>query len=213
MENINNNNNNTMENINNTEADIIKNLSEKINWQEVHNLICRIGKNFDSKQERFIKALFIEKGIASYSSNYLKYVGNEKDGCDFLIEKNNSNIKIEMKYITNAFYTDKTFKLKKDCGEIKLMNSNGNNKHKELPNDYADYLLVVGRIGAGIISKKDLELFTKYKGDSISANIPCNKFIMVSTKNNIQIGTEKEDLNIKNKFNKFIQDTIENKKD
>ena len=142
-----------------------------VDWQRFHNLCLSIGKDLNDCQWRFLKAVFLEKALATYSNNALTYVGDSEQGCDFIVKKLN-NLRIEMKYVEGSLFSGKKLSRKKTTSEIKLMNSNGTNTHLGLPDEYSDYLLIVDLYGAGLISKENLKKYITLSGDGIKAKIP-----------------------------------------
>lgn len=145
-----------------------------INWQRFINLVASVGDQFNDAQWRFLKATIFENSLEEYSDGSVKYVG--EDGCDLIVNK---NIRVEVKFIAGGFHTTKKGQLKKHCPIISLMSSQGTNKHKELPKNYADYLLIVSPNSAALVDKKTLNQNISVNGDGISAILPTSvlKFI------------------------------------
>jgi len=166
-----------------TEYDTVINILQNINWQKFTNLCESVGTDFNSPQWRFMKAIILEKSLETYSDNKLKYVGEIERGCDFIIPSVN-NVKIEMKYTNNVLYPPNKNILRPMCKNITLLNSRGTNTHINLPDNYADYLLIVEQYGAAIISKEKLKNYVVTQGDSLSACIPTNELIIVNNKTN-----------------------------
>ena len=184
-------------------VEILKN----IDWQKFHNLCSSIGSELNDAQWRFLKAVFLENAVASYSNSQLTYVGNEEVGCDFFITALN-NLKIEMKYTTEALFSAKKFTLRKNTKQITLLNSKGTNTHANLPDTYSDYLLVVEMNGAAIISKEKLKKYVTSNGDSLSAIIPTDDMHIIFTPADITMMSEKKKLSIKEKFMSVINEII-----
>jgi hypothetical protein len=181
-----------------------------IEWQKFHNLCVNIGKELNDRQFRFLKAVFLENAVAEYSNNVLTYVGDTQEGCD-LIAPSIDNLKIEMKYVEGCLFTGKKLTLNKTTKEIKLINSNGTNKHSELPQHYSDYLLIVDLNGAAIISKDTLKKYVSVKGDSLTAKIPTNELHIIFQPSDITQLSEKIDLNIKQKVMNLVKEIINGK--
>jgi hypothetical protein len=178
-----------------------------IDWQRFHNLCLSLGKDLNDPQWRFLKAIFLETGVANYSNNELTYVGDSEKGCDFRVEKLN-NLRIEMKYVEGCLF-NKSFKLKTKTNEIKLMNSNGTNGHLELPLTYSDYLLIVDLHGAGLISKEKLKKYIISGGDGIKARIPICDLHIIFQPTDIKT-INKKNLQIKEMFMNTINEIINN---
>ena len=152
---------------------------ENVDWKRFTNLVASIGNQFDESQWRFLKARIFENSLQTYSDGSVKYVGEE--GCDLLVNtKQMKNVRVEMKFIRNAFFSPKRMKMKDVCN-LALMSTQGTNKHKNLPKYYADYLLVVSNNCAGLIDKKTLMKYTTMRGDGIVASVPSNKMNMLFT--------------------------------
>ncbi len=150
-----------------------------INWKRFINLVATIGDQFDDSQWRFAKARVFEKSLEKYSDYTVKYIN--QPGCDLLIDANGiKNVRVEMKFIRNAFFSPKRMKMKDIC-YLSLMSTQGTNKHKNLPDNYADYLLVVSNNCAGLIDKKTLMKYTTMRGDGIVAALPSKKMHMIFT--------------------------------
>ena len=191
----------------NSYIDIIT-ILQNINWQRFHNLCLSIGKDLNSPQWRFLKAIFLENAIASYSNGMLTYVGDTERGCDFIVK--DFNVKIEMKYVEGCLFGGKKIKLKKQTTEIKLMNSNGTNTHLNLPDTYSDYLLMVDLYGAALISKEELTPHLIIGGDGIKVKIPTEKLHIIFEPSNILPIIKKDDLQIRNKILDTIDKIINN---
>ncbi len=112
-----------------------------------------------------------------------------------------------MKYTAGALYMEKSGKLKTHTKTITLLNSKGTNKHLQLPDDYADYLLVVETYGAGVISKEKLRPFVVANGDSLVASIPIAELSMVYQCDN-RTFTIDNPINIKQHILDFISRSI-----
>ena len=187
------------------EEQLIETLTE-INWQKFHGDCESIGRDFNDPQWRFLKAVVFERNVASCSQGKLVYVGNEMKGCDFIVPSL-SDLKIEMKYVSNCLYgTAKVPKLKAVCTGITLLNSKGTNKHLNLPDSYADYLMIVDMKGAAIISVHKLRQYVTSNGDSLSAAIPTSELTIVCTPSLCH--HEKKELNLKTKIINLIDSVL-----
>jgi hypothetical protein len=184
------------------EEQLIEIMLTKIDWQKFHRVCAAIGKDLNEGQWRFLKAIALEKNVASCSQDTLVYVGNNMQGCDFIVPSLD-NLKIEMKYVSNCLYgTAKVPKLKDVCKGITLLNSKGTNKHLNLPDSYADYLMIVDMKGVAIISKHKLRQYVTSNGDSLSAAIPTSELTIVCTPSPCE--HEKKELNLKAKILQLI---------
>ena len=151
-------------------------------------LVSAIGNQLNDAQLRFIKALIFESSIQCYSQQKITYIGNV--GCDLIIPELN-NARVEMKFEDSAVFTDKGKNLKPTI-TAKLMNSLGTNGHKDLPDDYADFLIVIGSTGAILFDKETLRekevdndgieqfKYLKFSGDGISLRIHSSRGIVLA---------------------------------
>jgi len=182
--------------------DILK----SINWQRFATLCSSLGNELNDQQWRFLKAVFLENAVAEYSNGMLVYVGDEKNGCDFVVPSLN-NAKIEMKYTAEALYCAKKTTIRDKCKAITLLNSKGTNTHSNLPESYADYLLIVETRGAALISKEKLKKYVVSNGDSLSAVVPTSELNIIFQPSDIVI-SDKQDLKIKERFMSVITEII-----
>ena len=185
----------------------IKDILTQVDWPRFCKLADSIGPELNDKQLRFLKAIFLETAVASYSHSKLVYVGDSMNGCDFLVPELD-NAKIEMKYTTDALYTAKGNTLRPVCQQITLLNSKGTNTHTNLPDTYADYLLIVGRRGAALIDKETLKKYVTSNGDSLSCCIPTSELIQIFAPSDLPV-IEPKPLHIKKRLLAFIQEIIE----
>ena len=179
---------------------------QNVGWQRFCDLCTWLGSELNDHQWRFLKAVFLERAVARYSKNKLTYVGRE--GCDFIIGDLN-NITVEMKYVSDCLFTSKGLVARKNTKQITLLNSKGTNTHTNLPDKYADYLLIVEMNGAAIISKEKLSMFVSVNGDSLSAIIPANELKYIFTPSDLQKTTANNPLYIKDKITKLIDEIID----
>jgi hypothetical protein len=142
-------------------------LQTKTDFDRFFKIVAALGPQLNSEQFRFLKAHILEKSLEICADYSISYVANV--GCDFLIPELNDT-KLEMKFNHNSVF-GKTGNLSKNC-TAKLMNSNGSNKHAGLPEDYADFLLVVSQRGAVVFDKPTLSQYITVNGDGIKATIP-----------------------------------------
>lgn len=192
-----------MEAYNPSVIDILK----SIGWQRFITLVDSVGNELNDRQWRFLKSTVLELGVASYSGGLLTHVGETENGCDFIIPSLN-NIKVEMKYQTDVLYPVKGMNMREYTKEIKLMNSMGTNTHTDLPEGYADYLLIVDKRGVAVIHKNSLKQFLKINGDSISTRIPSSQLVQIFTPSDITT-IEPKRLDIKSRVLSLITNIIE----
>ena len=182
-------------------------LKENVNWQAFVNLVKSVGTQFNDAQWRFFKAVVFETAIQKFSNGKVQYVA--KEGCDFIVPELN-NIKVEMKYVEDALYTAKGHKLREKTKTLTLLNSKGTNSHKELPPDYADYLLVVGQVGCALIDKATLSQHIEINGDSISASVPTEKMILIFTPKTLNINSERKiEINLRQTILNAIDNSLD----
>lgn len=184
------------------QAKLAKHLKDSIDWQRFVNLAHSLGNQLNDAQWRFFKAIVFENSMEAYSDGSVKYVGEE--GCDLIVK---DKYRVEMKYTENALYTKKGTKPRAICQSITLMNSKGTNTHKAIPDNYADYLLVVGLRGAALVDKTTLSKYAKINGDSITAEIPTDEMEFVFTPDTVGVATLQQ-INLREELNEAVRKTI-----
>jgi hypothetical protein len=180
---------------------------KNIKWQKFVNLCETIGSDLNSPQWRFLKAVVLESSLQVYSDGEVKYVGEQEKGKDFVIPSL-QNVSIEMKYTDEALYPKNKSTLRKNSKPITLLNSKGTNTHTCLPKHYADYLLIVEKRGAGIISKENLQKHVIVKGDSLSTVVPTDELVMIFEPKDVK-PPKKGGADIKKRILDAIQEMIE----
>lgn len=200
-----------MSELDNQVTDILK----AIDWQRFNKLCASLGSELNDQQWRFLKAAFLERAVASYSNNLLVYVGDDKNGCDFIIPSLNG-VTVEMKFTAEALFSAKKTTVKDKCKAITLLNSKGTNTHQNLPESYAQYLLIVEARGAAVITKEKLMQYVVSNGDSLTAVIPSAELTLVFQPENLikkqpleeLKGEGEEGLHIKSRFLSVIDEII-----
>ena len=187
----------------------VEEVLKSVDWQRFNKLCTSLGSELNDQQWRFLKAAFLERAVASYSNNLLVYVGDDKNGCDFIIPSLN-NATVEMKFTAEALFNPKKAVPKEKCKAITLLNSKGTNTHINLPESYAQYLLIVEARGAAFVTKDKLMQYVISNGDSLTAVIPTAELTFVFQPSITQVApvVEEKALNIKNKFLSVIDDII-----
>lgn len=192
----------------------VEEVLKSVDWQRFNKLCTSLGSELNDQQWRFLKAAFLERAVASYSNNLLVYVGDDKNGCDFIIPSLN-NATVEMKFTAEALFNPKKTVPKEKCKAITLLNSKGTNTHLNLPESYAQHLLIVEARGAAFVTKDKLMQYVVSNGDSLTAVIPTAELTFVFQPSIIQVTPleaeaeeAKKALNIKNKFLSVIDDII-----
>jgi hypothetical protein len=187
----------------------VEEVLRSVDWRRFNKLCSSLGSELNDQQWRFLKAAFLERAVSSYSNNLLVYVGDDKNGCDFIIPSLN-NATVEMKFTAEALFNPKKAVPKDKCKAITLLNSKGTNTHQNLPESYAQHLLIVEARGAAFITKDKLMQYVVSNGDSLTAVIPTAELTFVFQPSDLLLTGEKETtaLNIKNKFLSVIDDII-----
>lgn len=179
---------------------------KNIDWQRFHCLCSCIGKDLNEPQWRFMKAYLLETAVAEYSNGQLKYVGDSFHGCDFI--EILSGTRIEMKFVDGCLFHKTKHTLRPATTDIKLMNSNGTNRHAGLPVSYSDYLLLVDTKGAGIVSKRVVEQYIRIGGDGIKAKIPMHAVNILTAPSDISMTIDKKDVDIKAKLKEILLNIV-----
>lgn len=159
---------------------IADHLKSNVNWQRFVNFVYSLDKQLNTNQNRFNKGKVLELCVQEYSDGSLKYVGDTENGCDFLINnKNFKDVRLEMKFLERGLCTPVREKKPMFTKQIKLMSSNGTNKHTKLPKNYADYLMLVTKNSGAVIDKNKLQKCISLAGDGIIAEIPVKDMIFI----------------------------------
>jgi hypothetical protein len=168
-----------------------------INWTKVFSVIATLGKTMNGQKDRFDKSDIIEMAIAAFSNNAVEYLN--ADGVDHLLtnlkNKHDKPTGAECKFNNELFYAfrsiERASKKKGILGRkelklidkpvtLKLVNSQGENKHKALPEGYAEFVLALDTNSAFVIETAKLIPYLKFSGDGIEAKkVPANLFTKI----------------------------------
>jgi hypothetical protein len=150
-------------------------LKTSVQWSRYFKLISMIGDSLNSHKNRFDKSDLLEHSIEIFSEGKIKWI--DDFGADHILPNGE---RLEMKYVFGCLQT-KNRKSKKTVGSIKLMNSLGTCTRKNLPSDYADYLLISDYHIVCLIDKNTLSQYTISRGDGMYAeNIPFSQTCVVA---------------------------------
>lgn len=141
---------------------VVHSLQNDIQWEPIFILIKSLGKSLNGQKDRFIKSDLIEKSITVCSNEILEHV--DIHGQDH--HHTNLDASIEIKYHFGSLVTPAGNE-KKVVSGIKLLNTQGTNKHTELPETYSDYLIVVDRCKVVMIPKTTMQKYIVCNGDGI----------------------------------------------
>lgn len=185
---------------------LAKHFKTNINWQRFVNLAASLGDQLNDAQWRFFKAIVFENSMESYSDGSVKYVGQE--GCDLIVTVDGKEHRVEMKYTEHALYTPKGKSAREFCQSITLMNSKGTNTHKQLPKNYADFVLVVGCRAAALVDKTTLSAYCNFNGDSITTDkMPTKVMDFVFDPSSVQAPTVQA-VNLREELNEAVRRTV-----
>ena len=168
-----------------------------VNWIKLYSMIDTLGTTMNGKKDRFDKSDLIETGMEVYSNGEIKFLN--RDGVDHeLVNLSNSKglpTTQEMKFDSALFYKmvsvqranrrrgiegRKELQRLNDPVSLILVNSRGENKHKKLPDTYAEFLLAADNHSAHVIEVAALVPYLQFPGDGIVAvNVPSNLFTQV----------------------------------
>jgi len=169
-----------------TLAQVVKYNKTNVNWSKFFSVIDTLGSSMNGPKDRFDKSDIFEMALDAYSNGHIKYVNG--DGVDHhlvnLPDSFGNATTQEMKFSSGLFYKEyvveransrvgtpsvkKVYAAQKSI-TLKLMNSMGSNSHKQLPTDYAVFLLTVDNYSAHVIAVAELLPYLKYTGDGIQA--------------------------------------------
>lgn len=200
-------------------------IKDAVDWNKFFSVIRALGSSMNGQKDRFDKSDIIELAFSEFSSGQIEYIN--ENGVDHILKNLfycDERIGVEMKFLTSAFYGMRVTQRKskatnyhseqerivniqklKDNGtiSIKLMNSNGNNKHKTLPENYAKFLLVVDSYSASIVEVSKLIPYLIFTGDGITAkSVPRNLFTEIVSQKDFTI-QDKQHKNYKEEKTKF----------
>jgi hypothetical protein len=164
----------------NTVADYLR---DTVDWNKFYSVVDTIGKSLNGAKDRFEKSDLFEGALEAYSKNQeIKYVN--ENGVDHLLPKINTNL--EMKFSSGGLYhvrkpkTEKKVILKDKISSIRLVNTNSDTVRTALPDNYADFLVLVDVNGAAVISKETLKKYLRFGQGHIEAqNIPISEVAIV----------------------------------
>ena len=169
----------------------------QVNWIKLYSMIDTLGTTMNGKKDRFDKSDLIEMGMEVYSNGEIKFLN--RDGVDHeLVNLSNSKglpTTQEMKFDSALFYKmvsvqranrrrgiegRKELQRSNEPVSLILVNSRGENKHKKLPDTYAEFLLAADNHSAYVIEVAALVPYLQFPGDGIVAvNVPSNLFTQV----------------------------------
>jgi hypothetical protein len=190
-----------------------------VDWVKFFSMIDTLGTTMNGQKDRFDKSDLIEMALSEYSNGMIRYLNNDGVDHDLINLSNHGNsTKQEMKFLSSAFYgikvTQRKTKFKEKIEQLlpkskvslKLMNSQGENKHKELPKTYAEFLIVVDNNSVGVIEVEKLKSNLIFKGDGIEAkDVPCDWFTKIIEPKDIMSRKKLNDFNYKEEKIKFQQ--------
>jgi len=168
-----------------------------VNWTKLYSMIDTLGKTMNGQKDRFDKSDLIEMGVDIYSNGEIKRV--DLDGVDHelvnLLNTKSLPTTQEMKFVSRLFYKEivieranrrrgiegrKELQRSYEPVNLRLVNSRGENTHKELPDTYAEFLLAADNHSAHVIEVATLVPYLQFPGDGIVAvNVPSNLFMQV----------------------------------
>lgn len=145
-------------------------LRNNVDWNKYVTLVHQIGDELNERKLRFDKSDLLERSLELFSDQNLQYVNLE--GVDHI---GPNGITIEMKFTEGALFTRKTKKQKDFVADLQLMNSRGSSAGRELPESYADFLLIADVDSAAVIAKQDLIPYVIDAGDGLkTSKLPSN---------------------------------------
>lgn len=144
---------------------IYKYLKENVDWQSHVNRVEFMGPQLNGRNDRFKKAEILERAICNSCRISGDMEWKNENGRDIFVHSQKEWL--EGKYQSNSIVTAALNRKHKIGKNITLMNSRGTNKRRELPDDYASYLLIMDS-RAAVLLKKPEPRQIQVNGDSIS---------------------------------------------
>jgi hypothetical protein len=173
---------------------------ENEDFMNFFTAVKTIGQSLNSRGLRFLKSRIIEQAFQYFSKHHESILRVDEWGVDHLLvnlkfPNTDQSVGVEMKFSNELHYAargrgDKKilvnmseYKEKKGKSHtisLKLLNSNGENKHTELPPTYSKFVLAVDSYSMFVIATEDLAPYLKINGDGILADkVPANLFTKV----------------------------------
>ncbi len=163
-----------------------------VDWVAFYSAVDTIGDTLNDLKNRFDKSDLLELAIEVFSHREIRHVN--QTGRDFFIKE--LNIYCEMKFQKTLLYS--TNGQQKETTTLTLVNTMGRNDNRQLPKDYADFLLAVDLNGCAVVEKKVLIKFldnTSDTGQIKAKNIPKNFFANVQSPEDIGARRQVQGLN------------------
>lgn len=156
-------------------------LKLNVDWTRYCKLVDAIGNELNERKLRFDKSDLFERSLEVFSNGAMRYVNRE--GVDHEITNGPT---VEMKFTDGALFTQKG-KLKKHIADLQLMNSRGSSAGRELPENYADFLLICDSRSAAVVDKQTLKQYVVDAGDGLkTSKMPPNAVQFVFTPADVQ---------------------------
>ncbi len=172
-----------------TTNDLANELRRDINWIGMYALIREIGTSLNDRKGRFLKSDLFEKAIEKLSDGLLQH--RDESGRDFWHTKH--DVFVEMKYITDGLY-DRHEVLRKFVRNLIVVNSLGTNNRVKLPEDYADFMMIVTNESVALVDKTTLNKYVVAFGDGLKCiDLPTDEISIICTPNDFH-GIEKIDV-------------------
>ena len=162
---------------NDTDLNIIDIIKSDTNWHSYFSVVHSV-QGLNSPEDRFLKSIFIDKAFSRFSGGNFEYT-QRSIGKDFRYVGHSSEIFLEHKSFAKKLITPQKRNII-DSISLKLLNSNGENKHTELPEDYAGWLMVTDLYSCAVANTSALKGYISAAGDGLSLlNCPSKLFTMV----------------------------------
>ena len=158
-------------------------LRSNIEWSRFCTLVSTVGDELNERKLRFDKSDLFEKSLEKFSNGQMRYINVE--GIDHVLPDSTT---VEMKYTQDCLFTSKTQKQKKHVSDLQLMNSRGSSEGRDLPESYADFLLICDNNSAAVIDKQTLTKYCISAGDGLkTSKLPSSIITYVFLPSDIQI--------------------------
>jgi hypothetical protein len=149
-------------------------LGARVDWNRFFSVVGAIGTSLDGQKDRFDKSDILELAVEVYSNGAVQYKNEE--GRDHYIPELDAFV--EMKYDAGSLFSPARLMPQKIV-TLTLVNTMGDQRERELPENYADFVIAVGANGCGVVSKSTVIRHLVATGDQLKARIPFELFTII----------------------------------
>jgi len=160
-------------------------LKEFINWKSLARLIKYTANDLNDRVLRFDKGVICEKALCKYfyEEKGQRFIWKDEEGYDILDQE--TNTKIEVKYVIDGLIQRARGKEKSVTGNYRLKNTMGKSKESETIAPYikrpADFYILLSKYKFVVTTYELMLPHLKYTGDcTILDKMPLTKSVLLS---------------------------------